>query len=73
MAGNKLGGKKAAQKNKELYGEDFYRKIGARGGQNSNTGGFAADRKRASEAGRKGGLVSRRGKNRVKRIPVIEG
>ncbi|HEX7633636.1 MAG TPA: KGG domain-containing protein [Candidatus Saccharimonadales bacterium] len=53
----------AAQKNKKKYGSDFYAKIGRKGGQASNTGGFAAGsagRKRASIYGAIGGSVSRR-------------
>jgi general stress protein YciG len=62
MPGTKAGGIKAAIKNKQLYGEDFYARIGAIGGKISKTGGFAANRELAREAGRKGGLKSRRGK-----------
>ena len=60
MAGNKAGGLKAAATNKKLHGEDFYARIGAKGGRNGHTGGFAANRELASIAGRKGGLISRR-------------
>lgn len=62
MAGTKQGGLSAAQTNKEKYGEDFYRRIGAKGGKKSTTGGFFANRELASKAGRIGGLKSRRGK-----------
>lgn len=62
MAGSKEGGRKAAATNKAKYGEDFYQNIGAMGGKNSTTGGFWADRELARTAGRKGGLISRRGK-----------
>jgi uncharacterized protein len=62
MAGTKQGGKLAAQTNKELYGEDFYKMIGSKGGKNGHTGGFYANRVLASQAGAKGGRVSRRGK-----------
>lgn len=62
MSGTKAGGLKAAQKNKENHGNDFYRMIGAKGGRNGHTGGFAASHERAVEAGRKGGRISRRGK-----------
>lgn len=64
MAGTIEGGKAAAVTNKAKYGESFYANIGAKGGRNGNTGGFAAGekgRKLASIAGRKGGLTSRRG------------
>ena len=67
MSGNQAGGKKAAEKNKRLYGEDFYKKIGSKGGsktmaEGAKPKGFAANIQRASEAGRRGGLISRRKK-----------
>lgn len=62
MAGNKVGGQKAAETNKRLYGKDWYAKIGQIGGRNGHTGGFAANPELAREAGRKGGKISRRGK-----------
>lgn len=65
MAGTKAGGMKAAAKNL-ARDPNFYAKIGAKGGRNGNTGGFAANPKLAAEAGRKGGLVSRRGKAKPK-------
>ena len=60
MAGTKIGGMKAAATNKSKHGADFYAKIGAKGGKNGRTGGFAANPELARIAGRKGGLVSRR-------------
>lgn len=63
MVGTKAGGVKAAKTNYERHGKDFYRNIGAKGGRNGHTGGFAAmDSERVRECGRKGGLISRRGK-----------
>lgn len=62
MAGTISGGKKAALKNKERYGEDFYKKLGAIGGRNGHTGGFAANPELARMAGQKGGKISKRGK-----------
>lgn len=62
MAGTKAGGLKAAAKNKEKHGSDFYSRIGKKGGQNGRTGGFATNPELAKIAGRKGGLISRRGK-----------
>ncbi len=62
MAGNITGGKLAAKKNKELYGEDFYKIIGSKGGKNSRTGGFYNNRELARIAGRKGGKISKRTK-----------
>lgn len=63
MAGTARGGRLAADKNKKKYGPDFYKKIGARGGRNGHSGGFAAGeegRKRASYYGAIGGSISRR-------------
>lgn len=62
MPGTKDGGKKAAARNKRLYGSDFYARIGRKGGQNGHTGGFAANRELARKAGAKGGRISRRRK-----------
>ena len=61
MAGTKEGGKKAAATNKAKYGNDFYREMGRIGGRNGHTGGFASNPVLAREAGRRGGLISRRG------------
>lgn len=62
MPGTVTGGKRAAIENKKRHGKDFYARIGAMGGRKGHTGGFAANRDLAREAGRKGGLISRRGK-----------
>lgn len=64
MPGTIAGGKAAAATNKKRHGDDFYRKIGAKGGLLGKTGGFYANRQLASEAGRKGGLISRRGSSK---------
>lgn len=64
MAGNKMGGMKAAMTNKMRYGPDFYKEIGAKGGRNGHTGGFAANRELAAIAGAKGGRISRRGRSK---------
>lgn len=61
MAGTKAGGKKAAQKNLERD-PLFYARIGAKGGRNGRTGGFAANPELARIAGAKGGSISRRRK-----------
>ena len=61
MAGTKEGGKKAAATNKAKYGDDFYREMGRIGGRKGHTGGFASNPERAREAGRRGGLIGRRG------------
>lgn len=71
MAGTKSGGERAARRNKELYGEDFYSKIGTTGGKNSNNGGYGSEKvgkdgltgvQRARINGAKGGRTSKRGK-----------
>lgn len=60
MPGTKAGGMKAAKMNKKLYGDDFYLRIGSKGGRNGHTGGFAANPALARVAGAKGGRISRR-------------
>jgi hypothetical protein len=61
MAGTKAGGLKAAATNKAKHGADFYKRIGAEGGKNGHTGGFAANPTLAALAGAKGGRKSKRG------------
>ena len=65
MAGTKAGGLKAAATNIERHGKDFYKEVGRKGGKAGNTGGFAANPELAKIAGRKGGLISRRGKAKI--------
>lgn len=60
MANTKEGGQKARKTNIKKYGKDFYALIGAKGGRNGHTGGFAANHDHAVAAGRKGGLTSSR-------------
>lgn len=67
MAGTKRGGKQAADTNRELYGDDFYKRIGAKGGKkgwkDGAIKGFAAmTYEERSAAGKLGGSRSRRGK-----------
>ena len=47
MPGTSEGARKAAARNKKLYGDDFYAIIGAKGGKKSRNGGFAANRELA--------------------------
>lgn len=61
MAGTRLGGLKAAATNRERHGDDFYAKIGRRGGKLGHTGGFAANPALARIAGAIGGRKSKRG------------
>jgi general stress protein YciG len=76
MPGTQIGGIKAAVANKERYGEGFYGMIGAIGGSHSHTGGFYANRELAREAGRKGGMKSKRGTVFVdyqgKKVPLMQ-
>lgn len=62
MAGTKEGGRKAAITNKLKHGDGFYARIGAKGGRNGHTGGFAANPELAKIAGSIGGKKSKRGK-----------
>lgn len=62
MAGNKVGGVKAAKSNKERHGNDYYKRIGSIGGKKTGMKGFALNKELAREAGRKGGTISRRTK-----------
>lgn len=71
MAGTKAGGLKAAAENKRRHGADFYQRIGARGGKNGRTGGFAANPELARLAGAKGGRASRRKKQLTEPENVI--
>lgn len=70
MAGNSIGGKKAAEENKRKYGADFYARIGAKGGKNGHTGGWASETvgkdgltgyERAKKWGAIGGKLGKRG------------
>lgn len=66
MAGTKEGGRKASIVIKEKHGEDFYKRIGSKGGKSGDhsKSGFASNPELAREAGRKGGKKSRRGKSK---------
>lgn len=66
MSGTIFGGKKAAITNKLKHGDDFYKRIGSKGGKNGHTGGFAANPELARIAGKKGGLKSKRGMSKAK-------
>ncbi len=74
MAGTRIGGLKARDKNL-ASDPNFYKKIGKVGGAKGRTGGFYVNRELASTAGRKGGLISKRGPatyKRKKAEPVVE-
>jgi general stress protein YciG len=61
MAGTKAGGIAASQTNKKIHGSSFYANIGSLGGRACVPKGFACmPREKVSEAGRKGGRMSKR-------------
>lgn len=65
MSGTKIGGQKTAKQNIKRYGEDFYAKIGAKGGSKKGVKkGFAANPELARLAGAKGGTISKRPKQK---------
>ena len=68
MSGTKAGGKKAAATVKKKYGKDFYKNIGAEGGRNGHTGGFARNPALAKLAGKRGGERSKRGWQKVNEL-----
>ena len=79
MSGTKAGGLKAVQTTTSRYGEDFYKKIGAKGGRNGKRGGFAATAvgsdgltgpERASKFGAVGGRISRRKKKSLDSVEL---
>lgn len=73
MPGTRSGGLKTNETNKERYGEDYYQRIGQKGGKTSHkvdpvTGkalkGFALNRELAAKAGAVGGKISKRNKDK---------
>lgn len=69
MAGTKEGAAKTIITVKQRHGDNFYGKIGSKGGKLSRNGGFASEkigpdgltgRQRASVEGRIGGSISKR-------------
>lgn len=61
MAGTKLGGLRARATTIARHGNDFYSKIGQKGGKAGHTGGFAANPELAKKCGSIGGKLSKRG------------
>lgn len=63
MSGTVAGGLKTANINKDRHGEDFYKRIGAKGGKFAGLKGFALmDPEKHRLASAKGGRISRRTK-----------
>lgn len=67
MAGTKAGAAKAVKRILEIYGKDFYKNIGKKGGERCGIEkGFALMKpEKRSECGRKGGTKSKRGKAKI--------
>lgn len=63
MVGTRQGGLKAAACNRAKYGDDFYKRIGSKGGSafTDKLKGFANNPELAKKVGRKIGLRTRRG------------
>jgi len=75
MAGTKAGAAKAVAKIRAERGEDFFARIGAKGGKMGKTGGFAAGeagRERARVYGAIGGRISRRTKSSTATRPTAK-
>lgn len=70
MSGTKAGGAKCRETNLRIHGEDFYKRIGSKGGKWCGPKGFALDPERAKNAGRKGGLISKRGPAKPKEYNI---
>lgn len=62
MSGTVEGGVEASKKNKQRHGEDFYARIGKKGGSAKVPKGFALNRELARTAGALGGRKGKRGK-----------
>ena len=77
MSGTRIGGAKARDTNRAKYGDNFYQRIGQAGGvkgaADGTIKGFAARTpKQRSDAGRKGGLKSKRGPA-LQKVAFYEG
>ena len=64
MAGTQAGGRKTAITNKEKHGDDYYARLGKKGGsvKHPETRWFTLYPELAKKAGKKGGKISKRGK-----------
>ena len=70
MSGTRAGGLKAYNTCKRLYGEDFYKVQGQKGGSVKVPKGFSMNPELAREAGRKGGKISRKPSKKPKYIDI---
>lgn len=58
MAGTSEGARKAARTLKEKFGDDYFGKIGAKGGKHAKQA-FSVDREFARKSGKKGGRAKK--------------
>ena len=72
MSGTKEGAKKAAATNKAKHGEDFYKRIGSKGGKRTGLKGFALNPALARVAGAKGGRNGRRGVSKKNTVSICD-
>lgn len=72
MPGSKIGGLKTAKRNKERYGDDYYHRIGSKGGRARGPKGFALNPDLARKAGAKGGRRSRRRLNGTTKEKILK-
>ena len=68
MSGTREGGLKARETNRKKQGDDFYKRIGSKGGKWCGMKGFALNPDLARNAGAKGGRISRRGKSNANNL-----
>lgn len=68
MSGTREGGLKARETNRKKQGDDFYKRIGSKGGKWWGKKGFALNPDLARTAGAKGGRISRRGKSNANNL-----
>lgn len=66
------GGLMAAATIKAIYGDDYYRNIGRRGGRNGHVKGFAVNPELAKRAGSIGGKLSKRGPAKKKKEENVQ-
>lgn len=68
MSGTREGGLKARETNRKKQGDDFYKRIGSKGGKWCGKKGFALNPDLARTAGARGGRISRRGKSNANNL-----
>ena len=72
MSGTREGGIKTAKTNRKVYGKNFYKEIGAKGGKAKGLKGFALNKELARKAGAKGGSKSVRSNSYITAKRVLK-